>query len=166
MIFQTCNNFIKWPYGDCLIWYVLQNNAKMKSYIKISLIIIVHSWLSIAYQILWIEHDIFLLYLIIIKEVKLLVFSGIVIHPKKTMLHLHWNIIILLDCYRLLLLHLAAHQDLFRWFRLTHEKLVHLFLFFSSILHWLKVASKSWRSSWILGVIKGYWLNLIWRYVV
>lgn len=137
----------------------------MKSYIKISLIIIVHSWLPIAYQILWIEYDILLLYLII-KEVELLVFSGIVIHPKKTMLHLHWNIIILFDCYWLLLLHLAANQDLFRRFRLTHEKLVHLFLFFSSILHCLKVTSKSWRSSWILGVIKGNRLNLIWRNVV
>ena len=141
------------------------NNAKMKSYIKISLIIIVHSWLSIFYQILWIKHNILLLYLRI-KEVELFVFCWIVIHPKKTMLHLHWNIIILLDCYRLLLLHLTAHQDLFRWLRLTHEKLVHLFLFFSSILHCLKVTSKSWRSSWILRVIKGNRLNLIWRNVV
>jgi hypothetical protein len=73
-------------------------------------------------------------------------FGWVVIDSKEAMFHLHGNIVIFLDCYGLLLLHLAARQGLFGWLTLPHEKLVHLFLFFSSILHGLQVARESRRS--------------------
>jgi hypothetical protein len=44
---------------------IFTNDAKMKSYIKVGLIVIVDPWLLVTDEVLWVENDIFLLDLII-----------------------------------------------------------------------------------------------------
>lgn len=59
----------------------------------------------------------------------------VVVHHEEAMLHAHRQSVFFLDCHGLLLLHRFG-LTVFPLFSVdAHEKMVHLLLFFSSILH-------------------------------
>lgn len=132
---------------------------KNGSNIKICLIVILLHPLSIPNHILRIEYNILLLNRR--KKVEFLIISRIIINPKKTMLHLHRNIVILLDCYWLLLLHRTWADTLSYLFLFTCEESIHLLLFFRSNLHRLKMSREGRRTTGIRSSTKAYCLYLI-----
>ncbi len=132
---------------------------KNGSNIKIRFIVILLQALPIPNHILRIENNILLLNWR--KKVEFLVVSGIIINPKKAMLHLHRYIVILLDCNRLLFLHRARTNTLSYLFLFTHEESIHLLLFFRSYLHRLEMSRKCGGTTGIRTSAKAYCLYLV-----
>ena len=102
-----------------------------QSYIKIGLIVILHFLFSIADHILRVEDDVLLLQILLEKVELLLVV--VIIDAEERVLHLQRHVVVLLYRHWGLLLHLALPHRL-PW-PPSHEDVVHLLLFFSSILH-------------------------------
>jgi hypothetical protein len=132
---------------------------KNGSNIKICFIVILLQALPIPNHILRIENNILLLNRR--KKVEFLVVSGIIIYPKKAMLHLHRYIVILLDCNRLLFLHRTRSNTLSYLFLFTHEESIHLLLFFRSYLHRLEMSRECRGTTGIRTSAKAYCLYLV-----
>ena len=93
-------------------------------------------------------------------------FHRIVIQNEETRIHSCWQIIVLFNCYWSLVLHYVSMTSLLLTAFTSHEKMIHLLLFFSSILHSLQVPIKERRPSCSCLTCEGDSLNLMRRYEV
>jgi hypothetical protein len=136
-----------------------------QSNIKVGLVVVLHLLVGVADHVLRVEDDVLLLQ-VGLEEVEFLVVSGVVVDAEEAVLHPQRNVVVLLDGHGRLLLHLAGRRRLPG--RLTHEDVVHLLLFFSSILHRLQVPREGRRppGACPAGLREGDALDLVGRDVV
>ena len=114
-----------------------------RSYIKIGLIVDLHLLFGIADHILGVEYDVVLLLQIRIEKIELLLVV-VIVDAEEGVPHRQGHVVVLLYRHRGLLLHRAFSHALPR--RPAHEAVVHLLLFFSSVLHRLQVTRKGRRA--------------------
>ena len=114
---------------------------------------------------LGVEDDIFLLD-VERQEVELFLLHFVAVHNQKTVVHAGRQIIVVLDRDGLLCFHGVGLCDLFGAGLDSHEELVHVLLFFRSILHHLQMPVKQRRPPCSGSAGEGYRLHLVRRDVV
>ncbi len=88
------------------------------------------------------------------------------VHHEKALVHPGRQVVILFDCYRLFCLHDLSLATFLFFSLAAHEELVHLRLFFSSILHGLEVSGKRGGTTCTYSSGEGNGLNVGGRNVI
>lgn len=133
------------------------------SHIKIGLIIISH--VLLLNLVLGVEDHV-VVGVFLLEKIEGFLFHWVRVHQHEAVVHPRGQVLVLLDCHRFLLLHYLLLAVLLLGWLAVHKKVVHLFLFFSSILHSLKVPSEHRRPPRSNCARKVDGLYLIWGNIV